>query len=127
MNLEHIINYLMQTPDNVKIEYSCVNGQESLKSNGKEIDSLEEEDDFTKKVEHYIDTVNRLDDCSFMDVLDSIKEEIPLKEFSDSLSNKNLSLEEKSLCLARIELITSRIREQLTKKIKDLQSIIASL
>lgn len=127
MNLEHIINYLMQTPDNVKIEYSCVNGQESLKINGKEIDSLEEEDDFTKKVEHYIDTVNRLDDCSFMDVLDSIKEEIPLKEFSDSLSNKNLSLEEKSLCLARIELITSRIREQLTKKIKDLQSIIASL
>ena len=127
MNLEHIINYLMQTPDNVKIEYSCVNGQESLKINGKEIDSLEEDDDFTKKVEHYIDTVNRLYDCSFMDVLDSIKEEIPLKEFSDSLSNKNLSLEEKSLCLARIELITSRIREQLTKKIKDLQSIIASL
>lgn len=127
MNLEHIINYLVQIPDNVKIEYSCVNGQESLKINGKEIDSLEEDDDFTKKVNHYIDIVDRLDDCSFMDVLDSIKEEIPLKEFSDSLSNKNLSLEEKSLCLARIELITSRIREQLTKKIKDLQSIIASL
>ena len=127
MNLEHIINYLMQNPDNVKIEYSCVNGQESLKINGREIDSLEEDDDFTKKVEHYIDTVNRLDDCSFMDVLDSIKEEIPLKEFSDSLSNKNLSLEEKALCMARIDFVTGHIREQLTKKIEDLQSIIASL
>ncbi len=127
MNLEHIINYLMQNPDNVRIEYSCVNGQESLKINGKDIESLEEEDVFTKKVNHYIDIVDRLDDCSFMDVLDSIKEEIPLKEFSDSLSNKNLSLEEKALCMARIDFVTGHIREQLTKKIEDLQSIIASL
>ena len=127
MNLEHIINYLMQNPDNVKIEYSCVNGQESLKINGKDIESLEEDDVFTKKVNHYIDIVDRLDDCSFMDVLDSIKEEIPLKEFSDSLSKKNLSLEEKALCMARIDFVTGHIREQLTKKIEDLQSIIASL
>ena len=80
MDLEKLIELILQNPDNICIEYSNINGEETLKVNGETLSDLTKEE-----IEHYKNIIDSIDDCTFEEIVDELKDMIDLSEFSKML------------------------------------------
>ena len=94
------------------IEYSYVNGEESLKINGKEVIEKKEEDTEFK---------------TFVEVMEQIENDINIKELDDLIHKDNLTNDEKNIVKFHIEYIYKAIKENLENKLEDINNLLKKL
>lgn len=110
------------------IEYSYVNGEESLKINGKEVIEKKEEDtEFKTFVDKYTEIIEELDDCTFVEVMEQIENDINIKELDDLIHKDNLTNDEKNIVKFHIEYIYKAIKENLENKLEDINNLLKKL
>ena len=110
------------------IEYSYVNGEESLKINGKEVIEKKEEDtEFKTFVDKYTEIIEELDDCTFVEVMEQIENDINIKELDDLIHKDNLTNDEKNIVKFHIQYIYKAIKENLENKLEDINNLLKKL
>ena len=93
MNIETLLNNLLsiiyKNPENVKIEYSYIDGKESLLLNGEE--QLKQFDDSRIKaiIKNYKENLDLLDDCVFVESLESLEDSIDFKQMDDLMHQEH--------------------------------------
>lgn len=129
MNLEELVNLILNNPENIHIEYSNVNGEESLLINGKEITEKElfDDSDIKNEVKNYKDVVNKLDDCLFIEILEDSKQYVDLKTFDELLEQDSYTKEEADVVKQMINLFYTLIQEHISNKIIDLEEILEQI
>nr|DAM35180.1 MAG TPA: hypothetical protein [Bacteriophage sp.] len=119
-NMEEILNALLN--GEVKsLEYSFIDGKETLKINGEEIKN-EEESKIQSLIKEYKENIELLDDCTFVEVLDETP--FDLKHFDTLLNKKSLTKEESAYVEEAIKHMNNSIHNKLEEKIKDLTELI---
>lgn len=129
MNLEKLLNLILSNPDKIKIEYTCVNGQESLKVNGKEI-SEEKFDDspILERVEYHKQVLNELDDCLFMEIMDVLKScNTDFNKVNDLMEQEHYNKQEAEQVTAWMDKIENIIIGLIRDKIEHLTEILNQL
>lgn len=127
MNIETLLNNLLEiiykNPEHVKIEYSYNDGNESLLINGEE--QLRKFDDSRIKsiIKNYKENIDLLDDCVFVDSIESLSEMIDIKQMDELLNQKTFTQAEANLVDDLIKLANKSIREKLNQKINELEDI----
>lgn len=117
MNIETLLNNLLEiiykNPEHVKIEYSYNDGNESLLINGEE--QLRKFDDSRIKsiIKNYKENIDLLDDCVFVDSIESLSEMIDIKQMDELLNQKTFTQAEANLVDDLIKLANKSIREKL--------------
>lgn len=86
MNFEKLFDLILANPDNISITYSNINGKETLKVNGKEVNEFDDSQ-IKEDIAHYKEIIDKLDSCIFVEVLERVGEHIDLKEL-DTLLEK---------------------------------------
>ena len=119
-NMEEILNALLNG-EIKSLEYSFIDGKETLKINGEEIKN-EEESKIQSLIKEYKENIELLDDCTFVEVLDEIP--LDLKHFDTLLNKKSLTKEESEYVDEAIKHMNNSIHNKLEKKIKDLTELI---
>lgn len=143
MDLEKFFELLLSNSDNVHLEYSNINGQESLRINGEELfgtpDKEEEEkeekeekevyDDTAIKeyISNYKDNIQLLDDCTFVEVIEQVENVIDIQALDELLSQESFTKDEAELIYEQLNFINTAIHEKLVNKIQDLQELIDRL
>ena len=129
MNLEELVNLILNNPENIHIEYSNVNGEESLLINGKEVTEKElfDDSDIKNEVKNYKDVVNKLDDCLFIEILEDSKQYVDLKTFDELLEQDSYTKEEADVVKQMINLFYTLIQEHISNKIIDLEEILEQI
>lgn len=127
MDLTELINLLTHS-DNISIEYSNIDGKESLKINGKEIENKESFDDseIKAKIEKYLKDIESIDDDLFVSVIESIKE-INLGEFDDLCKQDSFTEEEAEIVNKDIDFMYNRIKEEIMSKVEQLADLYNKL
>lgn len=119
-NMEEILNALLNG-EIKSLEYSFIDGKETLKINGKEIKN-EEESKIQSLIKEYKENIELLDDCTFVEVLDETP--FDLKHFDTLLNKKSLTKEESEYVEEAIKHMNNSIHNKLEEKIKDLTELI---
>lgn len=119
-NMEEILNALLNG-EIKSLEYSFIDGKETLKINGEEIKN-EEESKIQSLIKEYKENIELLDDCTFVEVLDETP--FDLKHFDTLLNKKSLTKEESEYVEEAIKHMNNSIHNKLEKKIKDLTELI---
>lgn len=119
-NMEEILNALLNG-EIKSLEYSFIDGKETLKINGEEIKN-EEESKIQSLIKEYKENIELLDDCTFVEVLDETP--FDLKHFDTLLNKKSLTKEESEYVEEAIKHMNNSIRNKLEEKIKDLTELI---
>lgn len=119
-NMEEILNALLNG-EIKSLEYSFIDGKETLKINGEEIKN-EEESKIQSLIKEYKENIELLDDCTFVEVLDETP--LDLKHFDTLLNKKSLTKEESEYVEEAIKHMNNSIHNKLEKKIKDLTELI---
>ena len=119
-NIEEILNALLNG-EIKSLEYSFIDGKETLKINGKEIKN-EEESKIQSLIKEYKENIELLDDCTFVEVLDETP--LDLKHFDILLNKKSLTKEESEYVEEAIKHMNNSIHNKLEEKIKDLTELI---
>lgn len=119
-NMEEILNALLNG-EIKSLEYSFIDGKETLKINGEEIKN-EEESKIQSLIKEYKENIELLDDCTFVEVLDETP--LDLKHFDTLLNKKPLTKEESEYVEEAIKHMNNSIHNKLEKKIKDLTELI---
>lgn len=141
MDLEKFFELLLSNPNNVHLEYSNINGQESLRINGEELfgtpDKEEEEKEEEKEVyddtaikeyiSNYKDNIQLLDDCTFVEVIEQVENVIDIQALDELLSQESFTQDEAELIYEQLNFINTVIHEKLVNKIQDLQELIDRL
>ena len=145
MDLEKFFELLLSNPNNVHLEYSNINGQESLRINGEELfgtpDKEEEEKEEEEKEEkevyddtaikeyisNYKDNIQLLDDCTFVEVIEQVENVIDIQALDELLSQESFTQDEAELIYEQLNFINTVIHEKLVNKIQDLQELIDRL
>ena len=147
MDLEKFFELLLSNPNNVHLEYSNINGQESLRINGEELfgtpdkekeekEEKEEEkeekevyDDTAIKeyISNYKDNIQLLDDCTFVEVIEQVENVIDIQALDELLSQESFTQDEAELIYEQLNFINTVIHEKLVNKIQDLQELIDRL
>lgn len=136
MNLNNLINLVLNNLDDIKIEYSNVNGQESLKVNGEEICACGKKCECKKyddsklieKIENHKNLLNELDDCLFMEVVDLLKEKnINLKALNEFMDKEHYSKEDEITANTYISIVSKAMYEVIRNKQKELAEIMQEL
>ena len=118
--MEEILNALLNG-EIKSLEYSFIDGKETLKINGEEIKN-EEESKIQSLIKEYKENIELLDDCTFVEVLDETP--FDLKHFDTLLNKKSLTKEESEYVEEAIKHMNNSIHNKLEKKIKDLTELI---
>ena len=134
MDLEKFFKLLLSNPENIHLEYSNINGQESLRINGEELfgtpDKEKEEkeekeiyDDtaIKKYISNYKDIIQLLDDCTFVEVIEQVENVIDIQALDELLSQESFTRDEAELIYEQLNFINTAIHEKLVNKIQDLQ------
>ena len=140
MDLEKFFKLLLSNPENIHLEYSNINGQESLRINGEELfgtpdkEKEEEEEKEEKEVyddtaikeyiSNYKDNIQLLDDCTFVEVIEQIENVIDIQALDELLSQESFTQDEAELIYEQLNFINTAIHEKLVNKIQDLQELI---
>lgn len=119
-NMEEILNALLNG-EIKSLEYSFIDGKETLKINGEEIKN-EEESKIQSLIKEYKENIELLDDCTFVEVLDETP--FDLKHFDTLLNKKSLTKEESEYVEEAIKHMNNSIHNKLEEKIKDLTELI---
>lgn len=133
MDLEKLFKLLFNTPENIRIEYSNIDGKESLKINGEDFtDTPKEEevyDDTSIKeyISKYKDNIQALDDCTFVEVIEEVEDIIDIKTLDSLLNQDSFTKDDAELIHGQIQIINTVIHEKLVNKIQDLQELLDRL
>ena len=139
MDLEKFFKLLLSNPENIHLEYSNINGQESLRINGEELfgtpdkekeKEKEEEKEIyddtaiKKYISNYKDNIQLLDDCTFVEVIEQVENVIDIQALDELLSQESFTRDEAELIYEQLNFINTAIHEKLVNKIQDLQELI---
>lgn len=132
MDLEKLFKLLFNTPENICIEYSNIDGKESLKINGEDFtDTPKEEvyDDTAIKeyISKYKDNIQALDDCTFVEVIEEVEDIIDIQTLDSLLNQDSFTKDDAELIRGQIQIINTVIHEKLVNKIQDLQELLDRL
>ena len=132
MDLEKLFKLLFNTPENICIEYSNIDGKESLKINGEDFtDTPKEEvyDDTAIKeyISKYKDNIQALDDCTFVEVIEEVEDIIDIQTLDSLLNQDSFTKDDAELIHGQIQIINKVIHEKLVNKIQDLQELLDRL
>ena len=137
MDLEKFFKLLLSNPENIHLEYSNINGQESLRINGEELfgtpDKEKEEKEIyddtaiKKYISNYKDNIQLLDDCTFVEVIEQVENVIDIQALDELLSQESFTQDEAELIYEQLNFINTAIHEKLVNKIQDLQELIDRL
>lgn len=118
-NIEEILNALLNG-EIKSLEYSFIDGKETLKINGEEI--KKEESKIQTLIKEYKENIELLDDCTFVEVLDETP--FDLKHFDALLNKKSLTKEESKYVEEAIKYMNNSIHNKLEEKINNLTELI---
>lgn len=118
-NIEEILNALLNG-EIKSLEYSFIDGKETLKINGEEI--KKEESKIQTLIKEYKENIELLDDCTFVEVLDETP--FDLKHFDTLLNKKSLTKEESKYVEEAIKYMNNSIHNKLEEKINNLTELI---
>lgn len=128
MNLETMLNNLFEViyknPENLSIEYSNVNGKESLKVNGEEY--LKDFDDsvIKTKIANYKKNIEALDDCLFVEAMEEIEDEYDLKEVDELFNQESYTQADANLIDDFIKMFNTTIHDKIIDKIDELSNLL---
>lgn len=120
MSIEKLLEMISNTP-NINIEYSNINGVETLIVNGEEV---KEESKIVKDIKEYKENIELLDDCLFVKAMEKVAEDYCINEIEDFLNKKEFDKEEEQKAVALLEVLKNNIRETILDEIKSLYSLI---
>ena len=132
MDLEKLFKLLFNTPENICIEYSNIDGKESLKINGEDFtDTPKEEvyDDTAIKeyISKYKDNIQALDDCTFVEVIEEVEDIIDIQTLDSLLNQDSFTKDDAELIHGQLQIINTVIHEKLVNKIQNLQELLDRL
>lgn len=135
MNLNELVKLMLNNLDDLKIEYSLINGKESLKINDEEICTCKEKckcnyDDskLINKIESHKELLNQLDDCTFMDVVNLLKNNnVNLCELNKFMDKEHYTEEDELIADDYINIVSEAMEHTIVTKIHNLQSILEQL
>lgn len=133
MNLNDLVKLTLNNLDDLKIEYSLINGKESLKINGKEICTCKEsckydDSELIRRIESHKNLLNQLDDCTFMEVVDLLKkEDIDLGELNKFMDQEHYTKEDELIADDYIDIVSTAMENVIINKINKLQFILEQL
>ena len=120
MSIEKLLEMISNTP-NINIEYSNINGVETLIVNGEEV---KEESKIVKDIKEYKENIELLDDCLFVKAMEKVAGAYCINEIEDFLNKKEFDKEEEQNAVALLEVLKNNIRETILDEIKSLYSLI---
>lgn len=120
MNFETLINEIISGKD-ICIEYSKINGKETIKINGEKI----EPQPIKKEIEKYKSLIEKIDDCLFMDVCDEMANIFYLKNFEDLLAKDSYNDEEITVIEQCLDVFYKTLKKKATEKIEELNNLIS--
>lgn len=126
MDLEKFIDLMLNHPGDIRIEYTNVDGKESLLINGKDFTEKEEFDDsaIKEKISLYKKKLETLDDDTFANVIERAeKENMNLSEMNKGLELEHYTEEDAHYASRVIDVMTKLIKEVLSDKIEKLIQI----
>ena len=144
MDLEKFFKLLLSNPENIHLEYSNINGQESLRINGEELfgtpdkekEEKEEEkeekeiyDDtaIKKYISNYKDNIQLLDDCTFVEVIEQVEDVIDIQVLDELLKQESFTQDEAELIYGQLNFINTVIHEKLANKVQDMIELLDRL
>ncbi len=123
MDLEKLLQTALKCPNNIKLEYSNINGQESLKLNGEEL--IDYDDSEVKKyISEYKEDIELIDDCMFLEVIEEIAKTIDSQALDELLNQDSFTEEEAELVYGLITFIRAAFHEKIQNKIQDLEELL---
>lgn len=120
MNIEKLLE-LLNAHDNVRIEYSFIDGRESLKINGEEVNSTYNDSSIKKMIKEFKANIELLDDNTFTKVLEETK--LSLTDVINLLDQESFTEEEAIQAQNYIETLSTSIKEKLADKMDTLYYI----
>lgn len=128
MNLEKILNYLFENPNEIRsFSYSNINGEESLKINGEEILDKYDDSKLLSEIAKCKKILDSLDDCTFEDVIDDLKEDENIKELNEIFEKEYITEEESNEICRKLKKINDTIYRIANNKIYNLTKILEQL
>lgn len=129
MDFEKLINFILNNPKNISIEYSNINGEEKLVINGEEIKEEESFDDskIKEEVKNYKDIVENLDDCLFLEIVEDMSEKVDVKTFDELLEQDSYTEDEAEIVSQMMNITKTVIYEHVVQKIQDLKEILEQI
>lgn len=126
MNLEKVLNYLLENPNEIRnISYSNIDGKESLKINGEEI--LDNDSELLSDIAKCKEILDSLDDCTFEDVVNDLKEDENIKELNEIFEKEHFTREESDEVYRKLDKIKNSISHIVEHKIDNLNNILEQL
>lgn len=120
MNIEKLLE-LLNAHDNVRIEYSFIDGRESLKVNGEEVIPSYDDSSIKKMIKEFKANIELLDDNTFTKVLEETK--LSLTDVINLLDQESFTEEEAIQAQNYIETLSTSIKEKLADKMDTLYYI----
>lgn len=130
MNLERLLELVFSNPDNISIQYQNINGKERLVVNGEELttdDATFDDSRIKELVSNYKESIDSIDDCDFVEIIEEVGEHLDLKTFDELLTQESYSEEDAAILESMINFTKLAIHEHLTNKIEDIKEILANL
>lgn len=125
MDLERLFELVFSNPDNIHIEYTSIDGRESLIVNGEELIPKRYDDTPVKEyISKFRDNIKQLDDSIFLEVTEEASEIIDVQSLDELLDQDSFTQEEAELIYGQLNFINSIIHEKLTNKVQDLIELI---
>lgn len=127
MNINDLVKLMLDNLDDLKIEYSIINGKESLKINDEEICNYDDSK-LIKKIESHKELLNQLDDCTFMDVVDLLKKEnVNLKALNEFMDQEHYTKLDEVVADNYISIVSNAIESVIIKKCEMFNNILNQL
>lgn len=120
MDIEKIFE-LINSHDNVRIEYSFIDGRESLKVNGEEVIPSYDDSSIKKMIKEFKANIELLDDNTFTKVLEETK--LSLTDVINLLDQESFTEEEAVQAQNYIETLSTSIKEKLASNMDTLHYI----
>lgn len=120
MDIEKIFE-LINSHDNVRIEYSFIDGRESLKVNGEEVIPSYDDSSIKKMIKEFKANIELLDDDTFTKVLEETK--LSLTDVINLLDQESFTEEEAIQAQNYIKTLSTSIKEKLASKMDTLHYI----
>lgn len=120
MDIEKLLE-LLNAHNNVRIEYSFIDGRESLKINGEEVNSTYDDSSIKKMIKEFKANIELLDDNTFTKVLEETK--LSLTDVINLLDQESFTEEEAIQAQNYIETLSTSIKEKLADKMDTLYYI----
>lgn len=130
MNLEKFFELVLNNPNDISIEYSNIDGKETLIVNGEDLtkeeyDGTEYDDtDIKNEIELYKEKIKLLDDCTFIQVLDEASNRFDISAFNTLLDKEHFTEEEAVLIEKQLDIIKNIIRDNVMNKIQNLIEVL---